>query len=146
MADKLDEAEYNRLQGEKNTNRNKQEDCKATIDSLNGKIDDLKAAYDKLDEAKETLEDTLSDLKHIPSNQFSGWKGAVADEIKNTCKEKDGLYGQYDTYIKKIDDIEDAINWQIHNLKSQINDQEGILGDLKDSFDWISTKIRNFFN
>ncbi|SEL02637.1 YwqH-like family protein [Ruminococcus albus] len=147
MAEEFDQEEYDRLQGEKSANLAEQEACQARIDSLNQKIEDLKAAYDKLDEAKETLKDATGTLKKVPSKQFNGWKGSVADEVKSTCKDSDNsLRSQYETYTEKIDEIEDSINWQIHDLKSQKNEQYGILGDLMDAFDWIGTQIHNLFN
>ncbi len=147
MADEFDQEEYDRLQGERSANLAEQEACQSKIDSLKAKIEDLETAYDKLDEAKETLQDATKTLKKIPSKQFNGWKGAVADEIKSTCKDSDNsLRSQYTSYTEKIDEIEDSINWQIHDLNSQINDQYGILGDLLDAFDWLGTKIHNLFN
>lgn len=46
----------------------------------------------------------------------------------------------------KIDDAEDAINWEINALNERKNEKYGILSGLVNAWDDLCTRIRNFFN
>ena len=52
MAKKNDRKEYNKLKKKKADNKKQQEQCQSEIDVLDEKIERLKAAYRKLDDAK----------------------------------------------------------------------------------------------
>lgn len=60
MAKKNDRKEYNKLKKKKADNKKQQEQCQSEIDVLDEKIERLKAAYRKLDDAKEAIDD----IKH----------------------------------------------------------------------------------
>lgn len=57
MAKKNDRKEYNKLKKKKADNKKQQEQCQSEIDVLDEKIERLKAAYRKLDDAKEAIDD-----------------------------------------------------------------------------------------
>ena len=112
MAKKNDRKEYNKLKKKKADNKKQQEQCQSEIDVLDEKIERLKAAYRKLDDAKEAIDD----IKHNQRNMINSdlyqcmWTGSNAQECYDSC-ESGNLYTAYDGYESNIDAAEDAINW-----------------------------------
>ena len=121
MAKKNDRKEYNKLKKKKADNKKQQEQCQSEIDVLDEKIERLKAAYRKLDDAKEAIDD----IKHNQRNMINSdlyqcmWTGGNAQECYDSC-ESGNLYTAYDGYVSNIDAAEDAINWEINTLKYRI--------------------------
>ncbi len=113
---------------------------------LDEKIERLKAAYRKLDDAKEAIDD----IKHNQRNMINSdlyqcmWTGSNAQECYDSC-ESGNLYTAYDGYVSNIDAAEDAINWEINTLKKKMNEKYGVLSGLVNAWDDLCTKIQNFF-
>lgn len=147
MAKKNDRKEYNKLRKKKADNKKQQEQCQSEIDVLDEKIERLKAAYRKLDDAKEAIDD----IKHNQRNMINSdlyqcmWTGGNAQECYDSC-ESGNLYTAYDGYVSNIDAAEDAINWEIYTLKEKMNEKYGVLSGLVNAWDDLCTKIQNFFN
>ena len=147
MAKKNDRKEYNKLKKKKADNKKQQEQCQSEIDVLDDKIERLKAAYRKLDDAKEAIDD----IKHNQRNMINSdlyqcmWTGSNAQECYDSC-ESGNLYTAYDGYVSNIDAAEDAINWEINTLKEKMNEKYGVLSGLVNAWDDLCTKIQNFFN
>ena len=124
MAKKNDRKEYNKLKKKKADNKKQQEQCQSEIDVLDEKIERLKAAYRKLDDAKEAIDD----IKHNQRNMINSdlyqcmWTGSNAQECYDSC-ESGNLYTAYDGYVSNIDAAEDAINWEINTLKEKMNEK-----------------------
>lgn len=137
---------YNNLQNNKARNEASQDQTRREIDAINRKIERLRAAYNKIDRAKEDCKSLRNQVKGMPGRYDSSWKGAHADSIYASCKSGGNLYDNYDSYIKKIDAIEDAINNEILRLKNIKADKNGFLSDLVKAWNYICTQIRNFFN
>ena len=131
MAKKNDRKEYNKLKKKKADNKKQQEQCQSEIDVLDEKIERLKAAYRKLDDAKEAIDD----IKHNQRNMINSdlyqcmWTGSNAQECYDSC-ESGNLYTAYDGYVSNIDAAEDAINWEINTLKEKMNEKYGVLSGL----------------
>lgn len=112
---------------------------------LDEKIERLKAAYRKLDDAKEAIDD----IKHNQRNMINSdlyqcmWTGSNAQECYDSC-ESGNLYTAYDGYVSNIDAAEDAINWEINTLKEKMNEKYGVLSGLVNAWDDLCTKIQNF--
>lgn len=112
---------------------------------LDEKIERLKAAYRKLDDAKEAIDD----IKHNQRNMINSdlyqcmWTGSNAQECYDSC-ESGNLYTAYDGYVSNIDVAEDAINWEINTLKEKMNEKYGVLSGLVNAWDDLCTKIQNF--
>lgn len=112
---------------------------------LDEKIERLKAAYRKLDDAKEAIDD----IKHNQRNMINSdlyqcmWTGSNAQECYDSC-ESGNLYTAYDGYVSNIDAAEDAINWEINTLKEKVNEKYGVLSGLVNAWDDLCTKIQNF--
>ena len=142
-----DRKEYNKLKKKKADNKKQQEQCQSEIDVLDEKIERLKAAYRKLDDAKEAIDD----IKHNQRNMINSdlyqcmWTGSNAQECYDSC-ESGNLYTAYDGYVSNIDAAEDAINWEINTLKEKVNEKYGVLSGLVNAWDDLCTKIQNFFN
>ena len=125
MAKKNDRKEYNKLKKKKADNKKQQEQCQSEIDVLDEKIERLKAAYRKLDDAKEAIDD----IKHNQRNMINSdlyqcmWTGSNAQECYDSC-ESGNLYTAYDGYVSNIDAAEDAINWEINTLKEKMNEKK----------------------
>ena len=87
MAKKNDRKEYNKLKKKKADNKKQQEQCQSEIDVLDEKIERLKAAYRKLDDAKEAIDD----IKHNQRNMINSdlyqcmWTGSNAQECYDSC-------------------------------------------------------------
>ena len=124
MAKKNDRKEYNKLKKKKADNKKQQEQCQSEIDVLDEKIERLKAAYRKLDDAKEAIDD----IKHNQRNMINSdlyqcmWTGSNVQECYESC-ESGNLYTAYDGYVSNIDAAEDAINWEINTLKEKMNEK-----------------------
>lgn len=131
MAKKNDRKEYNKLKKKKADNKKQQEQCQSEIDVLDEKIERLKAAYRKLDDAKEAIDD----IKHNQRNMINSdlyqcmWTGSNAQEYYDSC-ESGNLYTAYDGYVSNIDAAEDAINWEINTLKEKMNENMVCFQDL----------------
>ena len=136
MAKKNDRKEYNKLKKKKADNKKQQEQCQSEIDVLDEKIERLKAAYRKLDDAKEAIDD----IKHNQRNMINSdlyqcmWTGSNAQECYDSC-ESGNLYTAYDGYVSNIDAAEDAINWEINTLKEKMNEKYGVLSGLVNAWD-----------
>ena len=84
MAKKNDRKEYNKLKKKKADNKKQQEQCQSEIDVLDEKIERLKAAYRKLDDAKEAIDD----IKHNQRNMINSdlyqcmWTGSNARKYR----------------------------------------------------------------
>ena len=100
MAKKNDRKEYNKLKKKKADNKKQQEQCQSEIDVLDEKIERLKAAYRKLDDAKEAIDD----IKHNQRNMINSdlyqcmWTGSNAQECYESC-ESGNLYTPYFSFI-----------------------------------------------
>ena len=134
MAKKNDRKEYNKLKKKKADNKKQQEQCQSEIDVLDEKIERLKAAYRKLDDAKEAIDD----IKHNQRNMINSdlyqcmWTGSNAQECYDSC-ESGNLYTAYDGYVSNID-------------AEKMNEKYGVLSGLVNAWDDLCTKIQNFFN
>lgn len=145
MARDYDSEEYNDLQNRKADNEAQQKACQTEIDSIEDKIGRLRSAYDTIDEAKESIDDTKGMQKNMCELYEALWKGSRARYFYEMCESGD-LYKSYDGYVSNIDETEDAINWEINALKEEQNKKYGILAGLINEWDDLCTKIRNFFN
>ena len=56
------------------------------------------------------------------------------------------INGSIATYIKNVDRNLDDLNTELMRLQNEANSTEGLIGSLKSSLNWISTKIENIFN
>lgn len=145
MAKDYDEEEYRRLKSKKRNNEEQQEDCQAEIDSLDDQISRLRAVYNTIDGAKESMEDIKMVHSNMPMFYESLWKGGKAQYFYDMC-ESGELNANYTGYIKNLDAAEDAINWGINKLEEKKNEKYGILSGLMNAWDDLCTRIRNFFN
>ena len=147
MAKKNDRKEYNKLKKKKADNKKQQAQCHSDIDVLAEKIERLKAAYRKLEERKEGIDDSKDKQgKRINADlDQCMWTGSNAQECYDSC-ESGNLYTAYDGYVSNIDAAEDAINWEINTLKEKMNEKYGVLSGLVNAWDDLCTKIQNFFN
>ena len=50
------------------------------------------------------------------------------------------------SYIKNIDTNLDALNNELMRLQNEVYRTEGIIGGIKASLNWLSTKIENLIN
>ena len=97
MAKKNDRKEYNKLKKKKADNKKQQEQCQSEIDVLDEKIERLKAAYRKLDDAKEAIDD----IKHNQRNMINSdlyqcmWTGSNAQECYDSCESLSSLKLMY---------------------------------------------------
>ena len=144
MAKEYD-AEYSNLQSQKSSNEAQQEDCKAEIEDLEEKISRLRTAYNTIDDAKESIDQIKGWHSGMPAFYESLWKGSKAQYFYDMC-ESGALKANYDGYVNNIDAVEDAINWEIHDLKCKTNEKYGILSGLVNAWNSLCTRIRNYFN
>lgn len=77
MAKKNDRKEYNKLKKKKADNKKQQEQCQSEIDVLDEKIERLKAAYRKLDDAINweinTLKEKVNEKYGVLSGLVNAW-------------------------------------------------------------------------
>ena len=144
MAKEYDEDYYN-LQSEKENNENQQRECRNEIDDIEQKIERLREAYNTIDAAKESIGQIRNLNTNTPDFFCDVWKGSRAEYFFEIC-ESGELKSSYSDYISRIDEIEDAINWEIYNLDTQKNEKYGILSGLLDAWDRVWTEIQNYVN
>lgn len=137
--------EYNRLKEQKQNNEVQQEACQAEINSLGDKIERLEAAYRAMDEAKESIHDIRTIHANMPMFYEALWEGSRARYFYDLC-ESGELDSAYSSYISSIDAEEDALNWEINELKEKQNEKYGILSGLVSAWDDLCTRMQNFFN
>lgn len=147
MEKEYDEAEYQRLNNEKASNEQQQAACQNEIDAIDEKIERLREVYNIIDDAKEAIDETQINQKNKISVGLyqSLWTGSKAQYFYDLC-ESGELLTSYSGYVNNIDDVEDAINWEINELEEKKNEKYGILSGLANAWDDLCTKIRNFFN
>lgn len=139
--------EYQSLCNEKSSKEAQASTVQSEINNLDDQIDAMQAAYDKIDEAKESIKDIRKYLRNLPDDYDDSWKGQFADGIYKDCK-KDGIRIDfyYTRYIEVIDEIQDALNLKLTELENERLRQETILGDLWAAINSLATRIQNWFN
>ena len=117
------------------------------VDAIDEKIERLREVYNIIDDAKEAIDETKINQKNKISVGLyqSLWTGSKAQYFYDLC-ESGELLTSYSGYVNNIDDVEDAINWEINELEEKKNEKYGILSGLANAWDDLCTKIRNFFN
>lgn len=145
MDEEFDYAEYDRLQNEKYANEMQQSQCQSEINSLDEEISLLEEAYETIKDAKDYIKDVKKEIQKIPDKELEGWKGSVFESLKESSEET-GLKSAYDSYIDNINEVEDAINWDINHKKEERNEKWGILSGLKNAWDDLCTWIGNLVN
>lgn len=112
------------------------------------------------------LEEQISRLKEL-KREFVTLKSDANELKRNLVMEslqhhdycKGQLFGEYNnlltsnlvnegmiTYVKNIDTNLDALNNELMRLENEVYRTEGIIGSIKASLNWITTKLENLVN
>ena len=141
----LDDRYYS-LQNQKSDNEASQRQTKQAIEDIDARIKRLRQAYDDIGTAKGKVKTARKEVTKLHGELKNDWKGKNADELLGQCVDDGELKGAYDSYIQQIDAAQDAINWEIYELKTQRNRKYGFLQDLINGWNWLCTQIGNYFN
>lgn len=140
------DAEYESLKGQLSSNESQQAATRSEITNLDVKIQRLRDAYNKLDEAKESVKVQKNIVSNMPDFYESVWKGAHATSVYTACESGGVLSNEYANYVDALDEIEDNINNEINRLNNIRSEKWGILQGLINAWNNLSTRIRNYFN
>lgn len=140
------DAEYESLKGELSSNESQQATTRSEISDLDNKIQRLRDAYNKLDEAKESVKVQKNIVGNMPDFYESLWKGAHANSVYTACESGGVLSTEYANYVDALDEVEDNINNEINRLNNIRSEKWGILQGLINAWNNLSTRIRNYFN
>ncbi|MBO1912840.1 DUF5082 family protein, partial [Microvirga sp. 3-52] len=89
--------------------------------------------------------DFKSKLNGESKESHTHWKGQLLNEHNNLFKSS-LIKGSLSTYIKKVDRNLDDLNTELMRLQNEAYSTEGLIGQIKASLNWISTKIGNLVN
>ena len=133
------------LQNQYNSTQSELNQCNWELATLNDRIDSIKSLKEKFVELKSDLQNFKGILKDETRENHNYWKGQLLKE-HNDLLESSLINGSLSTYIKNIDRNLDDLNNELMRLQNEANSAEGLIGSLKSSLNWISTKIENIFN
>ena len=133
------------LQNQYNSKQSELNQCTWQLASLNDRIESVKSLKEKFIDLKSDLEDFKSKLREESRESHDYWKGQLLKEHNNLFKSS-LINGSIATYIKNIDRNLDDLNTELMRLQNEAYSTEGLIGSLKSSLNWISTKIDNIFN
>lgn len=117
----------------------------AKIDRLEGEIERLRNAYNRLDDLEGGEAKDLKDKTKV-KDATTGYDWRGNNKNKFDYKFDDEIYPNAKELKKYIDDLKDQINWEIYERKSQINSSEGLIGSCKNAINWLWTSIKNLWN
>jgi len=140
----LDDRYYS-LNNQKSENENEQRRLNNEISGIDEKIRRLSDAYKEIGDYKGNLKQIQKNVSRLPG-VLDTWKGKQAEDLLGKSDKGGDLYNAYDDYIKAVDGAQDAINWEIYNLKSIRSEKYGFLQGLVDFWNYLCTEIGNYFN
>lgn len=143
--DKDKEQERADLEKEEANLQNQKASLEKQNRSLQEKIEALERARKNVGEAKDAMKKQMKYLKKLPSDHLKGWEGNTFLSAKESL-EKGTLHNAYDSYIKEVDQVEDNLNNEIARLKSQVWENEGLIGKIKTALNNVWTKLKNLCN
>lgn len=133
------------LQSQYNSKQFEINSCNAQLASLDDRIEAIKLLKEKFVELKSDLHDFKQNLKAEARESHEFWKGQLLNE-HNDLFRGSLINDSLSTYIKNVDRNLDDLNNELMKLQNEIYSTEGLLGSLKASLNWISTKIDNLVN
>lgn len=139
MGEKIElQQQYSAKQSELNV-------CYGQITSLEDKISQLEALKKEFVTLKSDANQLKRDLTMETFQVHEYWQGQLFEDYQNLLKTNlidEGM----SSYIKNIDTNLDALNNELMRLQNEVYRTEGIIGSIKASLNWLSTKIENLIN
>lgn len=139
MGEKIElQQQYSAKQSELNV-------CYRQITSLEDKISQLEALKKEFVQLKSDANQLKRDLTMETLQVHEYWQGQLFEDYQNLLKTnliEEGM----SSYIKNIDTNLDALNDELMRLQNEVYRTEGIIGGIKASLNWLSTKIENLIN
>ena len=133
------------LQNQQDSKQTELKQCTWQLASLNDRIESVKLLKGKFIDLKSELLDFKSKLKEESRESHDYWKGQLLKEHNNVFKSS-LINGSLSTYIKNVDRNLDDLNTELMRLQNEAYSTEGVIGSIKASLNWISTKLENIFN
>lgn len=133
------------LQNQHSSKQSELNQCTWQLASLNDRIESIKLLKEKFIDLKSDLLDFKSKLKEESRESHDYWKGQLLKE-HNALFKSSLINGSLSTYIKNIDRNLDDLNTELMRLQNEAYSTEGLIGSIKASLNWISTKLENIFN
>lgn len=133
------------LQNQHDSKQTELKQCTWQLASLNDRIESVKLLKEKFIDLKSDLLDFKSKLKEESRESHDYWKGQLLKEHNNVFNSS-LINGSLSTYIKNVDRNLDDLNTELMRLQNEAYSTEGLIGSIKASLNWISTKLENIFN
>lgn len=138
-----DNAEYDRLVGEKSN-------AQAQYDSCEDRIEDCDYLLRRLRSVKESIVELKGEFKNNKKldkklhEEDHDWKGSTYNSFSSKMT---SLRETNETYYKdSIDHVLDSLNNEITRIENQRMSEYGLLGQLGSWINNLANKIENFFN
>lgn len=132
------EQDYSAKQSELNV-------CYNDLGGLEERISKLEALKKEFKSLKSDANELKRHLTMESLQVHEYWKGELFGDHQNLLK-SELIHDGMQTYVKNIDTNLDALNNELMRLQNEVYRTEGIIGHLKASLNWISTKIENLIN
>lgn len=132
---------------------------KNRLNNVNRQILSRKKKNDSIRKDLEKLQKAYDNLKHIKNDQISPmqskikvkkclgdlkWRGQRKNEFDNRMD--DNLNEGFKNFKKSVDNMMDELNKEIRNKKNAIDTGSAIINGLKNTYNNISTTIKNWVN
>jgi len=135
----------NELEQEYSTKQSELNVCYDDLSGLEERIRQLEALKNEFKTLKSDANELKRNLTMESLQVHEYWKGELFGEHQNLFK-SELIHDGMQTYVKNIDTNLDALNNELMRLENEVYRTEGIIGHLKASLNWISTKIENLVN
>ena len=109
---------------------------------LNGKIERLRSAYNRVHAAKKAYKKEKEALDKIYDEHFS-WQGSNYDTFRSyssICK------GANKDFLNDVDSVQDEINRAMTGFENQVLEKMGAIGRLSGWINSAWTELQNLFN
>ncbi|MEI3612687.1 DUF5082 family protein [Pseudogracilibacillus sp. SO30301A] len=119
--------------------------CYVELNSLEDRINRLEALKKEFVTLKTDANQLKQDLTMETFQFHEYWQGQLFGEYERLLA-ANLIHDGMTTYIKNIDTNLDELNNELMRLQNEVYSTEGIIGSIKSSLNWLTTKIENLIN
>ncbi|GAF65085.1 ABC transporter ATP-binding protein [Bacillus sp. TS-2] len=138
-------SELQSLRSDRSSKQQELRACTNEVAVLNNKIAKLDIIIEDFAQFKRDVQEHRNHFRQVSNETYDDWKGTLF--IQSRTNMSSNIYmSSLREYVNKVDDHLDELNNERMRLQNEIYSTEGLMGNIKASINWLSTKITNLLN
>jgi chromosome segregation ATPase len=138
--------ERSALQRDYNNQMNQLNTCQADIRSIEEQLEFVRQKKSQLGNLKGDIRENRQKAQKVDmSIQFTEWRGENYGNF-NEAYVHDLCNTKYTTYIDEVDNNLDALINEERRLENKLQENQGLLGSIRQGLNWITSELEKITN